>query len=145
MAQTLIDPGIGTFWDRTIASQIDRDSPFSVWGQVPSLGPLRVALMVALGALAIVVAFRPRRKSPAQLAALAAALLIGTELIAQHWFYLYLVWFCPLVFAALGALSPEPEPEPARSTAQDHWLPPEPAHPSPTHPLPPSRSEPASA
>jgi hypothetical protein len=145
MAQTLLDPGIGTFWDRTIASQIDRDSPFSVWGQVPALGPLRIAVMVALGALAVLVAFRPRHKSPAQLAALAAALLIGTELIAQHWFYLYLVWFCPLVFAALGALSPEPAPAPALSTAQDHWLPPQSQPPSPTHPLPPSRSEPASA
>ena len=145
MAQTLLDPGIGTFWDRTIASQIDRSSPFSVWGQVPSLEPLRIAVMVALGALAVLVAFRPREKSPAQLAALAAALLIGTELIAQHWFYLYLVWFVPFVLVALGMLSPEPGPEPARSPRRGRWDQSRPPLPSPTHHPQPSRSEPASA
>jgi hypothetical protein len=112
MLQTLIDPGIVTFWHRTIASQIDRNSPFSVWGQVPSLEPLRVTIMVAVAALALLVAFRPRRKSMAQVAALSAALLIGTQLIAQHWFYLYLVWFAPLTLVALAAL-----PQPAEVTA----------------------------
>lgn len=145
MAQTLVDPGLGTFWDRTIASQIDRDSPFSIWGQAPSLEPLRVAVMVAVGALAVLVAFRPRRKSVAQVAALGAALLIGTQLIAQHWFYLYLVWFMPLVLVALGLLSREPAPEPARSTAQARSDLSQQPPPSPTRPPRPSRSEPASA
>jgi hypothetical protein len=145
MLPTLIDPGIVTFWHRTIASQIDRDSPFSIWGQAPSLEPLRIALMVAVGALAVLVAFRPRRKSVAQVAALGAALLIGTQLIAQHWFYLYLVWFAPLVLVALAALSPRPAPPPARSIppARSDLSPP--PLPSPTRPPQPSRSEPASA
>jgi hypothetical protein len=145
MAQTLIDPGLGTFWDRTIASQIDRDSPFSIWGQAPSLEPLRVVVMVAVGALAVLVAFRPRRKSVAQVAALGAALLIGTQLIAQHWFYLYLVWFMPLVLVALGLLSRESAPEPARSTAQARSDLSQQPPPSPTRPPRPSRSESASA
>ena len=38
-----IDPGLHTFYDRTIAYQADRDSPFSIWGQVPGLEPLRIA------------------------------------------------------------------------------------------------------
>jgi hypothetical protein len=118
MAQTLFDPGIVTFWHRTITSQIDRDSPFSVWGQVPSLEPLRIAVMVAVGALAVLIAFRPRRKSVAQVAALGAALLIGTQLIAQHWFYLYLVWFVPLVLVALAALGPQ-RPEITAAPAGD--------------------------
>jgi hypothetical protein len=145
MAQTIFDPGLATFWQRTVATQIDRDSPFSVWGQVHSLEPLRVAAMVAVGALALLVAFRPRRKSAAQVAALGAALLIGTQLIAQHWFYLYLVWFVPLVLVALAALSPRPAQEPAQSTppAQSN-LPPLPP-PSPKRPPRRSRSEPASA
>jgi hypothetical protein len=145
MAQTVFDPGIATFWDRTIASQIDRDSPFSIWGQSPSLEPLRIALIAAIAALALLVAFVPRRKSPAQLAALGGALLIGTQLFAQHWFYLYLVWFFPFVLVALAAITREPAGAPARSTEPGHselsrWLPP-----SPTHPPQPSRSEPASA
>jgi hypothetical protein len=68
--------------------------------------------MVAVAALAVLAAFRPRRKSIAQVAALGAALLIGTQLIAQHWFYLYLVWFAPLTLVALAAL-----PQPAEVTA----------------------------
>jgi hypothetical protein len=43
-------------------------------------------------------------------AALAAAVLIAVQLGATHWFYFYVVWFLPLVLAALfvtqsGALS----------------------------------------
>ncbi len=145
MAQTIVDPGLSTFWHRTVASQIDRDSPFSVWGQVPSLEPLRVTVMLALAALALLVAFRPRRKSIAQVAALGAALLIGTQLIAQHWFYLYLVWFVPWLLVALATLSPEPEAEPALSTPQAHSELSPPPLPSPIRLLRRSRSEPASA
>jgi len=145
MAQTIVDPGLVTFWHRTVATQIDRDSPFSVWGQVHSLEPLRVAVMVAVGALAVLVAFRPRRKTAAQMAALGAALLIGTQLIAQHWFYLYLVWFVPLVLVALGALSPRPAPELARSTPPARSDLSRRSPPSPKRPPRRSRSEPASA
>jgi len=145
MLQTLIDTGLATFWDRTVASQIDRDSPFSIWGQAPSLEPLRVAVMIAVGLLAVLVAFRPRRKSVAQVAALGAALLIGTQLIAQHWFYLYLVWFVPLILVALATLSPEPASAPARSTPPTRSDLSRRPLPSPTHPPRQSRSEPASA
>jgi hypothetical protein len=145
MAQTIVDPGLSTFWHRTIASQIDRDSPFSVWGQVPSLEPLRIAVMVALAGLALLVAFRPRRKSVAQVAALCAALLIGTQLIAQHWFYLYLAWFFPLLLVALATLSPEPAEEPALSTPQVRSEPSPQPLPSPIRLLRRYRSGPASA
>jgi hypothetical protein len=36
-------------------------------------------------------------------AALGAAVLIATQFVAMHWFYLYIVWFAPFVFAALFA------------------------------------------
>ena len=73
-----IDPGLHTFYDRTIAYQAGRDSPFSIWGQVAGLEPLRIAILVAAGGLlAIAFAFRPRRKTLTQVAALGAALLIG--------------------------------------------------------------------
>jgi hypothetical protein len=145
MGATLLDPGLGTFWDRTVSKQIDRESPFSVWGQVPSLEPLRIGLIVALGALAALLAFRPRDKSVVQVTALTAALLIGTQLIAQHWFYLYLVWFLPPLLAALGAVTPLLEPGSARSTPPAHRGRSKPRLPSPTRPLRRSRSESASA
>ena len=49
-------PGRRTFFDRTIANQVDRDSPFSVWGQTPSLDWLQVVVQAAVVALALLVA-----------------------------------------------------------------------------------------
>lgn len=97
-----IDPGLQTFYDRTIGSQAGRESPFSIWGQT-SLEPLRIVLLVGLGALSIALAFVPRQKSLVQLAAFSAALLILLQLTLQHWFYLYVVWFYPLLLIALAA------------------------------------------
>jgi hypothetical protein len=96
-----IDPGLKTFYDRTIASQAGRDSPFSIWGQI-SLEPIRIALLIALGALSIAFVFVPRQKSLVQLAALSAALLILLQLTLHHWFYLYIVWFYPLLLIAMN-------------------------------------------
>ncbi len=45
-------------------------------------------------------------------AALAAAVLIATQIAVEHWFYLYLVWFAPLVWVALLT----PSAESARSS-----------------------------
>jgi len=125
-----LDPGLKTFYDRTIASQAGRDSPFSIWGQAPSLEPIRIGLLVALGALSITFAFVPREKSLVQLAALSAALLILLQLTLHHWFYLYVVWFYPLLLIALAALPVRTsQPIPADS--------PQPPPPSPTrHPQP---------
>ena len=103
LAWPAIDPGLQTFYDRTIGSQAGRESPFSIWGQESSLEPLRIALLVGLGALSIAFAFVPRRKSLLQLAALSAALLILIQLTLQHWFYLYIVWFYPLLLIALAS------------------------------------------
>jgi hypothetical protein len=99
------------FWDRTFGWQVGRDSPFSIWGWgqyhaagIPDLG---VAQQVAIGLLAlgaIACYFAPRRKTPLQLAALSAALLIGFELTLTHWFYLYIPWFFP--FVAFVVLAP---------------------------------------
>jgi len=98
-----LDPGISTVYDRTIAYQAGRDSPFSIWGQVPSLEHLRIALIAGVACLALVLAFRPKEKQLFQVAALGAALLIGVQLTMQHWFYLYIVWFYPLLLVALSA------------------------------------------
>jgi hypothetical protein len=98
-----IDPGLSTVWDRTIGYQAGRDSPFSVWGQVAGIEPLRIAILAATGAISIAFAFWPRRKTLVQVAALGAALLIALQLTAQHWFYLYIVWFYPLLLVSISA------------------------------------------
>jgi hypothetical protein len=122
MAWPAINPGLHSFYDRTIAYQADRDSPFSIWGQVSGLEPLRIAILAGVGVLALALAFRPRGKTLTQVAALGAALLIGAQLTAQHWFYLYIVWFFPLLLVALATLeeerptTAEPGPAPARSS-----------------------------
>jgi hypothetical protein len=106
------------FWDRTLGWQIGRDSPFSIWdwrqyhAGLPDLHLLQWMLEGALVAGAIAAYFVPRRKSPLQLAALTAALLLGFELVLTHWFYLYLPWFFP--FAAFAVLAPAAEPVRAR-------------------------------
>jgi len=105
---------VRVFWDRTICWQADRESPFSIWdwrqyhAGLPDLHVLRRVLevLLAVGALAVYVV--PRRKSPLQLAALTAALLLGCQLVLTHWFYLYLPWFFP--FAAFAVLAPAAEP-----------------------------------
>jgi hypothetical protein len=102
------------FWDRSLGWQVARESPFSIWdwrqyhAGLPDLHVLQRVLEVLLLVGAVAVYFVPRRKSPLQLAALTAALLIGFELVLTHWFYLYLPWFFP--FAALAVLAPAAEP-----------------------------------
>jgi hypothetical protein len=93
--------GLHEFYDRTLGYQASRSSPFSVWGLAPSLDFLRPIERAATVALALAVALWPARKTPAQVAALAAAVLIAVQLGATHWFYFYVVWFLPLVLAAL--------------------------------------------
>ena len=117
MAWPAIDPGLRTVYDRTIAYQAGSDSPFSIWGQVPSLEPLRIAILVGTAALSLLLAFRPRRKSLVQVAAFGAALLIGLQLTMHHWFYLYIVWFYPLLLVALTAVTGRPAEAPGPSPA----------------------------
>jgi hypothetical protein len=99
-----IDPGLHTFYDRTVAYQAGRNSPFSIWGQAPGLEPLRIAILATVAALALLFAFRPKEKKLSQVAALGAALLIGVQLTMHHWFYLYIVWFYPLLLVAMASL-----------------------------------------
>jgi hypothetical protein len=98
------------FAERTLGFQLDRDSPFSLWGWgqyhasgVPDLQLVQQVLQVLVVAGSLLVAFVPRRRSPLQLAALTAAVLIGFQLALTHWFYLYIPWFFPFVaFAVLA-------------------------------------------
>jgi len=108
--QALLDPGLATFWDRTIAEQGGRDSPFSVWGQDHLLGWLQAVVKAAVVVLAVLVAFRPRRRDHITVAALGAAVVIAMQLTVDHWFYLYIPWFLPFLLVALLATGTVPLP-----------------------------------
>ena len=71
--------GFDTFWSQTIGFQFTRESPFSIWGQNPGFdGAADVRRSSPRSALAVAVAFVPRRRTTAQVAALGAAVLIAT-------------------------------------------------------------------
>ena len=112
-----VDPGLATFYDRTVKSQLDRTSPFSVWGQDHSLEWLQTAIKVLAVALATVVAFIPRRRSLVQVAALAAAVTIAVQLVAEHWFYLYIPWFFGLALPAIAFSISRPSSATASSSS----------------------------
>jgi hypothetical protein len=108
------------FYDRTFDLQLHRASPFSLWdwgryhaSGIPDLRWLQQVLQVVLVIAALAAAFVPRRKSPLQLAALTAALLMGFELVLTHWAALYIAWFFPFLALAvvagheLGGVVPE--------------------------------------
>ncbi len=109
------DGGFKVFYDQTIGFQFSRESPFSIWGQNPGLDPILSVIKLAVIALGIWVAFKPRTRDAFQVAALGAAVLMGVQFIAVHWFYLYIVWFAPFVLVALfgeyrtGTVQREPQ------------------------------------
>jgi hypothetical protein len=107
------DGGLRELYDRTVGYQASRPSPFSIWGQVESLDWLQNALKFAVAALALLVAFVPRRVDLRQMAALGAGVLIAVQLVATHWFYLYVVWFVPFVLIAAFAAHQRVLREPA--------------------------------
>lgn len=118
------DDGLREVYDRTVGYQAGRDSPFSVWGQIESLGWAQTAAKVAAVGLAVLVAFVPRRRGPVQVAALGGAVLLALQLAMTHWFYLYVVWFAPLVLVALFARHRPPRraeepPAPAAARAEE--------------------------
>ena len=105
------DGGLRELYDRTVGYQAGRGSPFSVWGQVDSLGWLQTVVKFAAVGLAVAVAFMPRRVDERQVAALGAAVLIAVQLAVSHWFYLYVVWFVPFVLVAMFGAYRERVPE----------------------------------
>ena len=101
MAPVAVGAGLGTFADRTIGFQGERESPFSIWGLYDLPGGLQTAATLLAAGLAVAVAFVPERRDEVTVAALGAAVLIALQLALEHWFYLYLVWFLPLLLIAL--------------------------------------------
>lgn len=119
--------GLKELYDHTIGYQLTRPDVFSPWALHPGLAPIKVAIEAAMCLLAVALAVFPRGPRPlAQFSALAGALVIGVQLPALHWFYLYIVWFLPFVFVAVMAPQVAPGQSPrdadmpaATAAAQD--------------------------
>jgi hypothetical protein len=97
----LTHDSLHTIYERTFAYQSNRDSPFSVWGLYGGLGGWQEAVQILAVILAVGLAVIPRRADIAGLAAACAAVIIAAQLGIDHWFYLYIPWFFPLVMIAL--------------------------------------------
>jgi len=100
-------------YERMLAYQANRDSPFSIWGLYGLHGG-EFAAEVCAGALAVGLALLPRREGLVGLASGCAAIILAVELAMDHWFYLYIPWFFGLVLVALlgrFSLSSPPAPD----------------------------------
>jgi Glycosyltransferase family 87 len=89
------------FYEKTIAFQGARETPWTIFAQVPALKFVQQPLLAAVIVLAFIVAAWPRRRTMRRLAAFSAAIVIGLQLTIDYWFYPYVTWFEPFVFLAL--------------------------------------------
>jgi len=89
------------FYEKTIAFQGARETPWTIFAQVPALKFLQQPLLAAVILLAFIVAAWPRRRTMRRLAAFSAAIVIGFQLTPHYWYYPYITWFEPFVFLAL--------------------------------------------
>ncbi|HEX3803948.1 MAG TPA: hypothetical protein VHV75_14000 [Solirubrobacteraceae bacterium] len=99
------------FWNDSISYQAGRPAPFSIWGLWGGYNQtLHLPEHIVLGAvvaLGLAAPFWPRgERTVVEVAALGAAILIGLQLGITYWFYLYIVWFFPLVVIALVLAHP---------------------------------------
>jgi hypothetical protein len=97
--------------------QFSRGSMQSVWSAL-GLGWLQPLAEAGVLGLIAAAAVKLRRepdlaRDRARMAALAGAILIGLQLAAEYWAFLYLVWFMPLLSASLLA-DPTPVTDAAR-------------------------------
>lgn len=105
----LHEGSVREFYDASLGFQADRESPFTPWGLYDGLGGVQTAVQIFGVVLGVAVAFLPRRQDAVGLAALSAAVLVAAQLGLGYWFFLYVVWWIPLVLVALLARDGEPE------------------------------------
>ncbi len=105
------------FYERTLAFQGDRVSPWTIYTQVPALAFLQTPLTVFAVLLALLVAFVPRKRTVRRLAALSAAVVIAFQLTVNYWFYAYVIWFEPFAFLSLLLATNEKTPLDGRHQA----------------------------
>jgi len=133
MAATVVVPiliysrpgGLGVFWSQTLGFQFQRHSFLSIWGQYPQLHPLKLAVQAGAVGLAVAASVPVRRRTTAQVGALAGAILIALQLSAAHWYFFYISWFMPGVLLALLAVEVRGRGDgsPAQPGELEEWAP----------------------
>ena len=105
LAWPLITSGPAQFLGSTLGYQLIQRGggvQFSIWTYLPHAAiAARAVLAAALVLLALSPVVRPGVQDTRQHAALAAALLIGAQLLLGYWFYSYLTWCYPLLIIAV--------------------------------------------
>ena len=113
LAWPLITSGPAAFFDSTFGYQLIQRGggmQFSIWTYLPHLATVaRPVLAAGLVLLALSPVLRPPVQDAREHAALAAALLIGAQLLLGYWFYSYLTWCYPLLIVAIIHARPGPE------------------------------------
>jgi Glycosyltransferase family 87 len=113
LAWPVITSGPARFLDSTVGYQLVQrggGAQFSIWTYLPHAALVaRPLLAAALVLLALSPLVRPPVDDPREQAALAAALLIGAQLLLGYWFYSYLTWCYPLLIIALVKAPPDQE------------------------------------
>ncbi len=98
------------FYERTLAFQGERDTPWTIFTQIPQTEALQSPLIAAVILLGFLLAVFPRKRTVRRLAALSAALVIAFQLTTSYWFYPYVTWFQPFIFLALLPATNEKTP-----------------------------------
>ncbi len=113
LAWPVITSGPAQFLDSTVGYQLVQrggGAQFSIWTYLPHAALVaRPLLAAALVLLALSPLVRPPVQHPREQAALAAALLIGAQLLLGYWFYSYLTWCYPLLIIAMVQARPDQE------------------------------------
>jgi hypothetical protein len=113
LAWPLITSGPAQFLQSTFGYQLLQRGggvQFSIWTYLPHVAMVaRLVLAAALVLLALSPMFRPPVRNAREHAALAAALLIGGQLLLGYWFYSYLTWCYPLIVVAIIQARPDHE------------------------------------
>jgi hypothetical protein len=111
LAWPLITSGPAPFLDSTFAYQLIQRGggvQFSIWTYLPQAAIVaRPVLALTLVLLALSPLWRPPVQDVREHAALAAALLIGAQLLLGYWFYSYLTWCYPLLIVAIIHARPD--------------------------------------
>lgn len=108
--------GLKLFYEKTVAYQNGRDTPWTIFTQIPQTRVLQLPLTGAVLFLAALVTYVPKKITMRRLAALSAALIIGFQLTLNYWFYPYITWFEPFIFMALLLAT---NPDTALDSAQE--------------------------
>jgi hypothetical protein len=106
LAWPLITSGPAQLFDSTLGYQLLQRGggvQYSIWTYLPPQVAIvaRPVFAAVLVLLALAPMVRPDGQDTRRQAALAAALLIGAQLLLGYWFYSYLTWCYPLLIIAI--------------------------------------------